>query len=78
MKNLDDYYTDCAIAEPGAFMIAIKVREQFVSALRAKILREIASLSMTPRVMLASETVEARPKMDCAVGERQWEQRCRN
>ncbi len=78
MEDLDDYYTDCVIGGPGAFMIAIKEREQFVSATRAKILREIASLPATPRVMHASETTEARPKMDCAVGEKQWEQRYRN
>jgi hypothetical protein len=79
MEDLDDYYTDCVIGGPGAFMIAIKEREQFVSATRAKILREIASLPLQPRVMHASETTtEARPKIDCAIGERQWEQRYRN
>jgi Protein of unknown function (DUF1194) len=78
MEDLDDYYTDCVIGGPGAFMIAIKEREQFVSATRAKILREIASLEAQPRVMRASETTETRPKIDCAIGEKQWEQRYRN
>jgi Protein of unknown function (DUF1194) len=78
MEDLDDYYTDCVIGGPGAFMIAIKEREQFVSATRAKILREIASLDTQPRVMHASDTVETRAKMDCAIGEKQWEQRYRN
>ncbi len=42
MDDLDDYYTDCVIGGPGAFMIAITQRDQFVAATRQKILREIA------------------------------------
>jgi hypothetical protein len=83
MEDLDDYYTDCVIGGPGSFMIAITEREQFVAATRSKILREIASVPsehILPdgiRVVPVSDT-PARPKMNCRIGEQQWEQRYRN
>jgi Protein of unknown function (DUF1194) len=83
MEDLDDYYTDCVIGGPGSFMIAITERDQFVAATRSKILREIASAPVEQglpdgiRVIPVSDT-PARPKMNCRVGEQQWEQRYRN
>jgi Protein of unknown function (DUF1194) len=85
MDDLDDYYSDCVIGGPGAFMIAITERDQFVAATRQKILREIADLR-TPmpdrlRVIPVNSTdgeKPARAKMNCRVGEQQWEQRYRN
>jgi Protein of unknown function (DUF1194) len=85
MDDLDDYYTDCVIGGPGSFMIAIKERDQFVEATRTKILREIAGISndqMLPDglrvVRVNSEQDPPRAKMDCRLGEKQWEQRYRN
>jgi hypothetical protein len=85
MTDLDDYYSDCVIGGPGAFMIAITERDQFVSATRQKILREIADLrDPLPdrlRIIPASSSDDdkpARPKVNCRIGERQWEERYRN
>jgi hypothetical protein len=83
MEDLDDYYTDCVIGGPGSFMIAITERDQFVAATRTKILREIATAPIDHqlpdgvRVIPASET-PARAKVNCRIGEQQWEQRYRN
>jgi Protein of unknown function (DUF1194) len=85
MDDLDDYYTDCVIGGPGAFMIAITERDQFVAATRQKILREVADLR-TPlqekaRVMPVNSTNDEKPeraKVNCRIGEQQWEQRYRN
>lgn len=85
MADLDDYYSDCVIGGPGSFMIAITERDQFVAATRQKILREIADLrDPLPerlRVIPVNSTEDdkpARPKANCRIGERQWEERYRN
>lgn len=76
--NLDEYYTDCVIGGPGAFMIPIKTRDEFVPATRRKLVMEIAGLDPTipafgdaePRVIPVD-----RAKSDCLVGERMWRER---
>jgi hypothetical protein len=83
MDDLDDYYSDCVIGGPGAFMIAITERDQFVQATRTKILREIASVPdpMLPpgvRVIPANTESESRRKVNCGIGEQQWQERYRN
>jgi hypothetical protein len=85
MTDLDDYYSDCVIGGPGAFMIAITERGQFISATRQKILREIADLrDPLPerlRIIPASSSDDNKPersKVNCRIGERQWEERYRN
>jgi hypothetical protein len=55
IANLDEYYEDCVIGGPGAFVIAIHERDQFKEATRTKLVLEIAGL--TPRVIPA----QARP-----------------
>jgi hypothetical protein len=79
LDALDDYYSDCVIGGPGSFMIAIRDRDQFVQATRTKIIREISSLPLDgPRVITVSDTTQDRPKADCRIGERQWQERYRN
>ncbi len=78
MDDLDDYYEDCVIGGPGAFMVAIKERDQFVEATRTKILREVAGLQPEPRVIRVNTEDEPRKKVNCRIGERQWEERYRN
>ncbi|WP_114949166.1 DUF1194 domain-containing protein [Microvirga calopogonii] len=42
IENLDLYYRDCVIGGPGAFMIPVHGRHQFVEAIRTKIVREVS------------------------------------
>jgi hypothetical protein len=56
IANLDEYYEDCVIGGPGAFVIAIHERDQFKEATRTKLVLEIAGLA-PPRVTPA----QARP-----------------
>ena len=44
IENLDLYYRDCVIGGPGAFMIPVRERHQFVEAIKTKIVREIADV----------------------------------
>ncbi len=68
IDGLDEYYGDCVIGGPGAFMVTVQERDQFRDAIRTKILREVAQSTM-------SDAGPARPgRSDCTVGERQWRQ----
>jgi hypothetical protein len=41
--NLENYYRDCVIGGPGAFLIPARERAQFQTAIKMKILREVSS-----------------------------------
>ena len=51
LPNLDRYYASCVIGGPGSFMIPITKPEEFATATRQKLLQEISSLPLTPRVI---------------------------
>jgi len=71
IEHLDRYYRDCVIGGPGAFMVPAREREQFVQAIRTKIIREIAAGpgSLVHRVQ--TETTRA----NCLEGEQMWQDR---
>jgi len=46
---------------PGAFVVAIKQREQFKDATRTKLVQEIAGAPTNPHVL----PVQARPRVYC-------------
>ena len=72
IENLDIYYEDCVIGGPGAFVIPIRERDQFREATRTKLVLEIASREIAPRVMPAAAD---KPRISCTIGERMWQQR---
>jgi hypothetical protein len=75
IENLDVYYEDCVIGGPGAFVIPIRLREQFKEATRTKLVMEIAGHTPAVRVV----PVEARkPRISCTIGEELWRQRWGN
>jgi hypothetical protein len=72
MENLDLYYRDCVIGGEGAFLVAVREREQFAQATRTKMIRTIAALPPEPLI----RRVQAKAPIDCqAAGRRtyQWE-----
>ncbi len=71
IDNLDEYYEDCVIGGPGAFMLSIANRPQFAEATRQKLLKEIAGIDTGPHIIRAA----GRKKADCMVGEKMWRQR---
>lgn len=71
IEDLDDYYADCVVGGPGSFMIQIGAKPQFADATRQKLLKEIAGIDDTPRVIRANE----RTKADCMIGEKLWQRR---
>jgi hypothetical protein len=67
IPNLDVYYEDCVIGGPGAFVVVVRDEHDFESAIRRKLVLEIAG---TPaRVLPAATEIEA-PRIDCMIGEK--------
>jgi uncharacterized protein DUF1194 len=71
IENLDIYYEDCVIGGSGAFVIAIRERDQFREATRTKLVQEIAGREPAPRVIPAA----GKPRISCTIGERMWQER---
>jgi hypothetical protein len=72
IEDLDIYYEDCVIGGPGAFVIPIRERDQFREATRTKLVLEIATREIAPRVIPAAAD---KPRISCSIGERMWQQR---
>jgi hypothetical protein len=80
VTNLDQYYTDCVIGGPGAFMIPVNDWSQFPEAVRRKLVLELAGpLSPVWRAeeggRLPVVRAQAAAKSDCLVGEKMWRDR---
>lgn len=78
IEDLDLYYKACVVGGPRSFMVPIRTRDEFIPAIRTKILLEIAGLrpsdlpgGLIEPAQFYSHT--ARP--DCMIGERQWRER---
>jgi hypothetical protein len=75
LENLDVYYEDCVIGGPGAFVIPIRLREQFKEATRTKLVLEIAGRTPEPRLV----RMQGRePRISCTIGEQMWRERWGN
>jgi hypothetical protein len=61
MPTLEWYYKNCVIGGPGAFVIAVSARTEFETAIRRKLILEIAGAP--PRIQFAAEILSPRP--DC-------------
>ena len=75
IEQLDEYYEDCVIGGPAAFVVPVKDREKFVEAIRTKLVLEIASLPPDAKVI---KTSAANPRVPCTIGERIWQERWGN
>jgi hypothetical protein len=70
--RLDWYYEDCVIGGPGAFVIPVRDRSQFVEATRNKLVLEVAGRTPEAQIIPASAQ---NPRMPCTIGETLWQQR---
>lgn len=80
VTNLDQYYTDCVIGGPGAFMIPVNDWSQFPEAVRRKLVLELAGpfspLWRAEEIgKLPVVKAQAAAKSDCLVGEKMWRDR---
>jgi Protein of unknown function (DUF1194) len=67
IANLGEYYRECVIGGPGAFMVTVADVTEFERAIRQKLVLEISGLP--PRILPAADTV-ASPPIDCTIGEK--------
>jgi hypothetical protein len=70
VEGLDLYFRDCVIGGPGAFMIPVRERHQFVEAIKTKIIREIAGVA--PETLIVSTQAQAERKANCEMGADPW------
>jgi hypothetical protein len=77
LDNLDLYYKDCVVTGPGAFVIPIRERHQFVDATRTKLIREIAEIPRESEA-LVQKAQSTGSNATCLAGERQWRDRMGN
>ncbi len=75
IPELDVYYKDCVIGGQGAFTVPVRDRDQFITAIKTKILLEIANL--TPERPLINR-IQTAPRTNCLAGEMQWRDRWSN
>jgi hypothetical protein len=73
IEHLDLYYRDCVIGGPGAFVIPVREREQFVEAVKTKLVREISERSFAPLVRSAQGE-----RVNCFAGEAATDRWMRN
>lgn len=71
IDDLDQYYLNCVIGGPGAFMIPVYDWSQFAAAVRRKLVMEIAS---GPVRLERAVVTGAQAGYDCLIGEKIWEQ----
>ena len=88
IPDLDLYFESCVIGGPGAFIVVAESFEDFGSAIRRKLILEIAGLTpremerrragrLAPRYLLATHEAPQAPQFrepDCLIGERRLRQ----
>lgn len=72
IEHLDWYYEDCVVGGPGAFVVPIRERSQFIEVTREKLVLEIAGHQPKPRLVPVSA---AKPRISCTIGETMWKDR---
>lgn len=63
--SLDDYYANCVIGGPGAFVLPVRDPEDFAIAIRRKLILEVSGAEPPARVIRT-----AGPAYDCMIGEK--------
>jgi Protein of unknown function (DUF1194) len=71
IQNLEDYYRECVIGGPGAFVIPVAGKEMFAEAIRTKLVLEISAIEPPPRIIPA----QAKKPVNCMLGEKIWRDR---
>jgi hypothetical protein len=70
--DLDNYYRNCVIGGPGAFMVPVREVAEFASAIRRKLLLEISGPG--PAALIVPVQNTPAEDYDCMTGEKQWRQ----
>ncbi|MGI9409817.1 MAG: DUF1194 domain-containing protein [Hyphomicrobiaceae bacterium] len=73
VPNLDHYYERCVIGGEGSFAMPVHEKQEFTTAIRRKLLREIAYRpTHAPRAIHKAQYKPPASNFDCLVGEKKW------
>lgn len=76
LPDLDNYYRECVIGGPASFVIPVIRWDQFPTAVRQKLIQELAQTDQTlPLVKRIAFHQKTEPGYDCLIGEKMWRQR---
>lgn len=75
VANLDDYYSNCVIGGPGAFMVPVDAWGQFPEAIRRKLVLELAATRPAAIPAQWQVQADASQSVDCMIGEKMWRDR---
>lgn len=76
VSDIDRYYRECVIGGPGAFTMPVSNKDEFETAIRRKLLLEIAGRPPQPETQARVHKAQFRhgqSHYDCLVGERKWD-----
>ena len=74
VPDIDRYYTECVIGGPGAFTMRVSNKDEFETAIRRKLLLEIAGAQPPGRPLVhKAQFRTTRSNYDCLVGEKKWD-----
>jgi len=74
IPDLDRYFKDCVIGGPGSFVLSINSKKEFATAIRQKLLLEIAGIAPMRLPKLHRAQFQPPEKYDCLVGEKRLQQ----
>ena len=74
ISDIDRYYRNCVVGGPGSFVMRVTDKAEFETAIRRKLLQEIAGVQMQRPPLLQKVQFRRRATdYDCLVGERRWD-----
>jgi len=76
VPDIDRYYEDCVIGGNGAFTMPVHDRGEFTTAIRRKLINEIAGVALSPTmrgVVLKARLMPRTRTYDCLAGEKLWD-----
>jgi hypothetical protein len=74
LPDLDRYFKDCVVGGPGSFVLSINNKTEFATAIRQKLLLEIAGMVPMRLPKLHRAQFHPTEKYDCLVGEKRLRQ----
>ncbi len=72
LDDLDEYYRHCVVGGPGSFVIPVNEWQEFPTAVRRKLVLELAGQTPLP-VIKTSVSGKTANGYDCMIGEKIWQ-----
>ena len=73
LDDLDLYYQACVIGGPLSFSIPVRSWQEFIPAVRQKLVLELAAIWSGPKIVKSQWRGATADGYDCLIGEKMWE-----